>query len=308
MVNILLASYNGASYLSQQIDSILNQTTKDWVLTISDDMSTDQTKNIIENYQKAYPEKIRILQNNSASGSAKENFYRLLLSCNDNYIMFCDQDDIWKQDKIEKSLKTIKQAETLYGNDFPLLIHSDLSVVDKDLRCISHSMAEYQKISPLRNSLKNLLVQNTVTGCTVIINKALKNLASVKPEHYTMHDWWLALIATVFGKIIYIDEPLVLYRQHENNSVGAKNAKNYVFIINKFKDRETIKNNYREMFDTAKSFINVFNDKLKPEDFLTLRGFIDIQNNSRFKKIYLIIRGGYYKNTLIRNIGQFFSI
>jgi hypothetical protein len=104
----------------------------------------------------------------------------------------------------------------------PILVHSDLQVVDESLRLIAESMARYQGLETSRNSFANLLISNLVTGCTALINEALARKALPIADDAIMHDWWLALVASCFGKIVYLDTPLVQYRQHGSNTIGAK--------------------------------------------------------------------------------------
>ncbi len=133
------------------------------------------------------------------------------LDCGAEYIMFCDQDDVWKNDKIEKTLAKMQSMEQTYPHR-PILIHSDLSVVDRELHLLHKSYWIYQHIDPSKDAINRLIFHNTVTGCTMMINRKLAQKAKVIPDEAIMHDWWIVMVASVFGHIGYIDEPLIFYR------------------------------------------------------------------------------------------------
>ena len=180
-VYILMATYNGEKYLKEQIDSILNQTYKNWRLIIHDDNSTDNTLNLIKEYVEKYPEKIILIDDDISTGGAKENFAYLLNKIDDNfdYIMFSDQDDVWFENKIELTLNKMIETERKYSKK-PILVHTDLKVVDENLNVIAESMIRYQKID-INNQkyIKFLALENVVTGCTVMINKYLYILRKI---------------------------------------------------------------------------------------------------------------------------------
>ena len=217
-VDILLATFNGEKYLKDQLDSILNQTYKDFKLIVSDDCSTDSTKSILEEYKKK-DDRIEIYYQEQNLGVV-ENFEFLLKKVETKYFMFADQDDIWKEEKIEKSVK--KMDET--NSD---LVYSDLEVVNEKLEVTYESYWKlkgiYDKIKKY-NNFESLYLNNFVTGCTIIAKSEWikKVLPLPKTSKYVLHDYWLALIISETGRITYIEEPLMKYRQHKNNNIGSK--------------------------------------------------------------------------------------
>ena len=157
MIHILLATYNGASYLRAQLDSIFTQSCDEFMLYVSDDNSTDETYSILKEYESRYPEKMFISRSENRLGAAA-NFLSLLKNSDAEYIMFADQDDVWDKRKIEYSLKCMKSMEAKYGKYTPLLIHSDLSVVDEELRTLNKSLASFLKINAKSKMLSYMLV------------------------------------------------------------------------------------------------------------------------------------------------------
>ena len=245
-----MATYNGEKYLREQIDSLLNQTFQDWVLWIHDDNSKDKTVEIIKKYQNKYPDKIRFLRDDISTGGAKENFTYLLNKIDNNfdYVMFCDQDDVWLENKIEITLQKIKQIENNNINR-PVLIHTDLMVVDEKLNVIAKSMFQYQKLN-LNNqkNIKLIAMENIVTGCTMMLNRKLALLSQNIPNEAIMHDWWIAIITLKEKGIIeFVDEATILYRQHALNTVGSKKV-NLLHYLKKLLTVKTIIKSYKSIY------------------------------------------------------------
>lgn len=221
-VAILLATCNSEPYLSQQLESLINQTFDDWTLYIHDDGSNDSTLKIIYFYINKYKGKIVLLEAKSTKLGVSLNFQAMLNEVDSSYYMFCDHDDVWLPQKIEVTLRAMKSEE--YNNQGkPVLVHTDLKVVDKHLNIIHQSFYRYSKTDPLKFCSFNFLgVANCVTGCTMMINDAAKRLVQLVPEPGFIYDWWIALNMSKKGIIKYLPEPTVLYRQHEKNLIGAK--------------------------------------------------------------------------------------
>lgn len=219
MTDILLATYNGERFLRQQLDSLLAQTEQDFRISVLDDASTDGTPAVLADYSARFPGKMEVRSVRQHTGDPARNFFALLAGSTGDYVMLCDQDDVWKPDKIRASLQIMHEQEEKTP-DRPVLVHTDLEVVGEDLHRISPSFFAYQRLEPSFSSLPRLVVQNNVTGCTILMNHCLRERVRV-PASIFMHDWWLALTASAFGTVVCLREPTVLYRQHQGNVVGA---------------------------------------------------------------------------------------
>ena len=223
-VDILLATYNGARYLAPQLDSLLAQTHSHFRLLVSDDGSRDDTLAILHRYQSAFGGRMVLLPA-QRSGGVLSNFGRLMQASAEDgvasHIAFCDQDDVWLPEKTARLLAAVQGMENLRGTAVPCLAHSDLTVVDRDLQVLSPSFAAYQRIAPPDIHRLTLLSVNQVTGCATLINRALLQLALPLPPQAVMHDWWLALLAGS-GARQWVAQPLILYRQHGRNQLGAR--------------------------------------------------------------------------------------
>lgn len=229
-ISILLATYNSSRFLRAQLDSLFSQSFREWTLIIKDDGSTDDTLDIIKDYQKRFSE-IILLEGSEKNVGAKESFMWLLKNTDADFYFFCDHDDIWLPNKVRDSLDLMIRTEETNPTD-PIIIHSDLRVVDQDLLVISESFWKSSGIKPKKLENKNLIqVFNCVTGCTMLINKKVKLIAFPYPASIPMHDWWLAIVTLRNKGIIkHINEPTILYRQHGTNEVGARNINATYFI------------------------------------------------------------------------------
>ena len=187
-----------------------------------DDGSTDGTAAILAEHARRRPDLIRLVDGGGQRLGACRNFSTLLELCDADYVLFADQDDCWLPDKIARTLARMKLSESLYGKELPLLVHSDLTVADEALRPIHPSLWRYQRLDVHGGAaLPRLLVQNVVTGCAAMLNRPLVQACTPIPQEVVMHDWWVALVASILGRVECLDEPMVLYRQHAANRVGA---------------------------------------------------------------------------------------
>ena len=232
-IAILLSTYNGTKYLEEQLDSILNQTYSNYVIVARDDGSYDDTIQLLNKYAKKFTDKFHLLEQDLLNLGASDSFSYLIeyvlenkqsLGLESAYMMFCDQDDIWSLEKIHKQIDEMLKVEKQQTETkpIPVLIHSNLRVVSEEKSLIAESFVHYQGLEIERNRFTNLVISNLVTGCTAFINEALARKAVPVSKEAIMHDWWLSLVASAFGKLVFIDAPLVSYRQHDTNAIGAK--------------------------------------------------------------------------------------
>lgn len=303
MIDILLAVYNGEKYIKAQLDSILGQTCEDWRLLIRDDGSKDNTLAIVNEYMSKYPEKIYLITDETNAGGAKYNFYQILKASTSDYIMLADQDDVWDKNKVQNAYNRIIQEEESVGKNKPVLCHGDLCVVDGNLNVINASMANMQKLDPQKNKLNDYLVQNNVTGCTVIFNKALRDMCRSMPKEAVMHDWWFALIASAFGKVCYMERAEILYRQHGNNTEGAKNLKNPIYLLKRLFNRKQIKKNLSKTYFQARAFYNEYENELNSSQKEIINAYISLEKSNKIRKYMIIKKYGFMKSGFARKLG-----
>ncbi|MFW5847760.1 MAG: glycosyltransferase family 2 protein [bacterium] len=230
MVDILLTTYNGEVFIKEQLNSIFNQTYKKWQILIRDDGSNDNTLNIVKEYQKKSPDKITIIQDDLGNIGATLSFAELMQYSKNNYFMFCDQDDVWLNTKIEKSINAIKEIELHYP-ELPILVFTDLVEVDQNLNILSESFIKKQKLFPeITKSPVKSAALNVVAGCTCILNnKAISYILPIKSNRI-VHDQWVTINIAKYGIVSFLDFPSLYYRQHNNNFVGANNINGNYFL------------------------------------------------------------------------------
>lgn len=307
-IDIIMATRNGRQYLKEQIDSILNQTFTDFRLIIRDDASSDGTVDLLSMYQTLYPDKIKIVGDGTASGSAKNNFFLLMKESEADYVMFADQDDVWESNKVEEAYRYIRSREKKVGKDKPILCHGDPKVVNEKLEMMNESMGKVQKLDYKRKKLRHYLVQNNLTGCTTIANRKLIDLCEEMPEEAIMHDWWLALIASAFGRVMFMGEAHMLYRQHGNNTEGVKNLRSPIYLIKKLFDRKNVKKSLELTYSQAEKFYEIFGDRLEMKDAETVKMFCSMKNKRKLSKILTMTEYRFSKSGLSRELGYILFI
>lgn len=304
VIDILMATYNGEKFLRPQLDSILQQSNQDWRLIIRDDCSVDGTVAIIKEYQLLRPNQIIFIQAEQPSGSAQNNFFLLLQYSTASYVMFADQDDVWLQNKVKITLDKMQQMEQQYGDDVPLLVHTDLAVVDEKLHILNKSLFDMHNMSACRSQLNNILVQNIVTGCTMMVNRALLQLINIIPQRSVMHDMWLALVAATFGKIGFVEKATMLYRQHGMNVKGARDMTTIAYTIQKLNETKEIHAGLVQQYQQAAEFLEMYDTKLSLSQKQLLNAYASMTNANVLRKLVILNKYHLYKKGLVRKLGQ----
>lgn len=310
-VAICMATFNGEKFIEAQLQSVLRQTNDNWVLFIRDDHSHDKTFEILRTYASRYEQKIILIKDDSLTGgSAKQNFAAVLSWVSEKYtfpyFMFADQDDIWLESKIEKSLGLLKRNETQSG--MPVLVHTDLTVVDEQLNVLGASFFRHKSLNPSVQDLRHLLIQNNVTGCTMLWNKALNDLVDFNQNGIVMHDWWIALTASVFGKILCLEEPTILYRQHKDNVIGATRVNSFRFIYQNLKRREHVERTLRQAVVQGRVFLRCYNSMLGQEHRHVLEVFAGLYDHPKFVRVATVCKESFLKQGLLQIIGELLFI
>jgi Glycosyltransferases involved in cell wall biogenesis len=306
-VAIIMTTYNGEKYVKEQIDSILVSNYQDFELFIYDDGSNDNTVALMKPYEQQYPDKVHVFQNEKNLGLVRNFLHALSLTTMD-YVMFCDQDDVWRANKIGITLKRLRNLEAQTGKDTPLAVFTDASVVDQNLMELQSSFFESNHLEPKNTDLAHLLMENKLIGCTVMINAAVRKVLQSNrlPQDAKYHDWWVALIAASFGKIAFVKESTLLYRQHENNMVGGADFISY--IKNRLQNLQHQKEAIRALERQASEFVHLYGEQLSAEKRMIIQTFAELNEAGFLQKRHLILKNQYLKTGLIRNIGLFIII
>lgn len=292
-VCVLLSTYNGEKYIRKQIQSILQQSYTDFRIMVRDDGSTDSTLEIIDSMKDS---RINLIEAGANIGIV--NSFSKLLELNAfDYFLLCDQDDIWQKNKIESQLNILTKMESEYGKNIPLMTFSDLRMINSDDQLIFHSFWEYAKIVPSKINISSLLVQPLATGCTIAGNRKLANIATPIPENVFMHDWWLSILSTAFGKIDSTRDKLIDYRIHESNrlGVGSHGIKNIQEKYIKYKEF------YTATILQAEEFRKKFDTNVNSKEEELLKFLSQIKSYNRFSRLYLLFKFKVFRSNFIRS-------
>ncbi len=310
LISIGLATYNGEKYLAEQLDSIFSQTYKNIEVVVTDDGSTDKTVEILEIYAKAYG--LKYFVNEKNIGFVK-NFEKVISLCTGEYIALADQDDVWKKDKLMMLYNNIGDA---------ILIHSDAELIDASGRRLSSSYTKAANKVLRKNSFEYFF-NNDVTGCTVLFKKKLLHSLLPFPQNVLVHDWWLAICACKNGDIKYLDEPLIFYRQHEHNQIGAANTsrvhshilrakayeKTLLFLQSLYTKREWNEQEKEVLKDLIGYYQAYFSNTIRIRSFFIHLKYIAVFQNDkslmyRFFSLLLSLFGEKFQEKLWRIINR----
>lgn len=289
-----MATYNGERFLAEQIQSIQNQTFTDWKLLIRDDGSSDRTREIIQTFANQDNRIIFINPNEMNNLGVIKSFFALVKHEQADYYFFSDQDDIWLPKKVEL---TLSEAQN-YAKKEPLMVYTDLKVVNQNLEIINESMIRSQSHHANTEFIQEL-TENTVTGGTAMINHALAERWTVT-EELLMHDWYLALLATAFGKLVYIDKPTELYRQHENNVLGARTWSKRFY---KWLRPHLLFSKYWTLImDSQLQSKHLLGMDISAEKKDVIEKFINLPQYGLFERIATLKKYGFRKNRIFHTI------
>ena len=321
---ILMAAWNGERYLAEQLDSILAQDWPDWKLVIQDDNSQDSTPRILSAYAERYPDRIAVRRNSRNLG-ATGNFLALLEGAvsesrtakkagehaSRTYYMFADQDDIWRPDKVRRTLRRMKRLEARYGETMPALVFTDAEVVDGEGAHRADSFCALQHLKAENRSLAHLLMENVCQGCTMLLNEALAGrvrLPETDAERKAIryHDWWTALTAAAFGHISFLSEPTMQYRLHGNNVVGASSFGAYV--RRRTADWREQQRALRATWQQAEAFRACYGRELSGRKKELVDAFCRMPQAGPAVRCGLLLKYRFYKSGLVRNIGLLLNL
>ena len=302
-ITVLLSLYGDAPYLSAFLESLDRQEHRDFRLLVRIDEPGGEKRIPLV---RAYPFASFAADSGVHRGCAGSYGSLLEEAAEDSdYLLTADQDDVWDPDKIGTELNIMREAEREYGRETPILVHTDLRVADRDLRVLAPSFMRFQALSPERTGLKDLMIQNNVTGCTVMINRSLARRVRIPPEAIC-HDWYLALTAAAFGRIVYLDRATVSYRQHESNVYGAvpRHAQ-FRKLFSPGRLHESLRATQRQ----AGAFLARHEEELAPDQKAVLSAWHDcLEEPDKWKRLRTVFGHRLRKNDLLRTAGMWWAV
>jgi rhamnosyltransferase len=304
-----MSTYNGEKFIRQQLESLLNQEYSNWCLLVRDDGSSDNTVDIVNEYTSR-DARIQIVDSDHGNLGPARSFIHLLEKVDSPIFMCCDQDDVWLPHKVSEAVARL-------GNNVgqPKLFFTDLVVVDGNLAVMADSFMKFQKFSPRRaSSLKGLLMQNVIVGCTMAGNSELLRLLDLPrsegSREMLMHDWWLALLASAFGTIEYSPRPSILYRQHGGNSLGApgSNFARYIRMLVSARPWERASTYIRKVALQSAAFLRAYGNQLDQEDIVAIKKVSALAATSSCIPLVKALLSGLTMNGWVRNAALFLSL
>jgi len=288
-VDILLSTFNGEKFLSELLDSLIAQDYLHWRLIWRDDGSNDDTFKLMQAWQAVHPEKVLSLENSGQHLGLVASHNALVVASEADYLLFCDQDDVWFPRKISKLLFRIQQIEKDSGKQIPLLAHSDLMVTDEHLNVLHKSLWRYQNLN-VHQASHVYLMKNVVSACACVFNKAAAQIAFPVPEEASVHDHWLALVVATQGKISVCNEALMYYRQHQSNTVGAFSKIN-PFRFSRWRQHiRRIRHTTLGKSQQGEALLRRFSTELYEKDKQRIQALKLLPYSSLFQRIRLIFK------------------
>mgnify|MGYP002623999793 CR=1 FL=1 len=303
-ITVLLPTFNGVRWLPELLDSLRGQTDTAFSVLIQDDGSTDGTQELLAGLAG---EPLFVFgDEGGAHLGAKGSFLSLMRQAGTPLAALCDQDDVWLPERLSRGRRAMEEAETRFGEDTPILVHSDAFVTDACGQTLHRSLFRHQGWDAEAVDLPRLLVQNNVTGCTVLMNAALCQLAAehADPQRIFMHDWFLAQTAAAFGTIVVIREPLVRYRQHGDNAVGASRTGMAGRAIGALRDRSKSRARVSLTWEQARVFREAYGDLLPEKARDCVDGYLSIETLPHLQRLRALRRGGYLMQSRAARVGQ----
>ena len=302
---VLLAAYNGSSHLPELLDSLLSQTDPDFFVLMQDDGSDDATPVLLRDIADRDERFLFGAEQGSRLGAAG-NFLSLIRQADADYCLLCDQDDIWEPEKIAMLKQAMRDMESRYRADTPLLIHSDCSLINQAGERIGGSFLRHQGWDPEALTLPRLLVQNNVTGCTLIMNHSLCRLIASHAEarDLFMHDWFIALTAASFGRIGFVDQPLTRYRQHEGNAIGASAKPLLLRGLNALMNVKEAGNRIRLTYTHTEVFERIYRDELPVQAHAVITDYLATRHMHKLSRLMAVFRMGCVMQSPVTRLGQ----
>lgn len=304
-IDVLLAAYQGQRWLPEQLASLRAQDDACFRVLMQDDGSTDRTPELLRE-AAAQDERFVLAAEPGCHFGAAGNFLSLMRQSDASYVALCDQDDVWLPQRLSACRTAMQQAEAQYGATTPLLVHSDCLLTDAEGKQTHASFFAHQGWDPAATPLPRLLVQNNVTGCTILMNAALCDLvcAHADAAQLYMHDWYIALTAAACGHIVMLPQPLVRYRQHGHNAMGAS-AENQMQrglrmlgAWQKGRDRIILTYDHTRMFRTSMA------DRLPEAALQQIDAYLATQQLPWLRRVMAVQRGGYTMQSVVTRVGQ----
>jgi glycosyltransferase involved in cell wall biosynthesis len=312
IIQLLLATYNDGRYLDEFLNSVLSQTETRWSILVRDDGSTDGTRDRLAEWAGRLDGRLAMLPDSGSTNlGVAGNFSRLLAASDAPYVMLANPDDVWHPDKIAISLDAMRRAEAPTDGYLPCLVHTDLRIVDAGLREIASSLWSYQGLFPQRgHALSRICVENLVWGCTTMLNRALVDLAGGVPVESHHEDWWLAMVAAAFGRIVSVPVATIDWRRHGANDseVSPLQRATGAALASPRSVHVRLHELLLKSRPRAQAFLRRFGEKLTPRQRASIEAFINLPYENPARRRLSVVQHGLWFTSWRRNFAMLLLI
>jgi hypothetical protein len=301
-ITVLLATWHGARFLDRQLQSLREQSGPPFTVLVRDDGSTDGTRAILDGWAERHPGWLRVLPDDGVRRGAAGNFGALLAACPTPYAMLCDQDDRWHPDKVARSWALMQALEREHGGSVPLLVHGDARLIDEQDRPLAGTLsAMMQHGLADAGRAERQVLHNYVTGCTLMLNRALIELADPISEAAVWHDWWIGLLACLCGKVACVPGTVLDYRQHQANALGA-GTMSWPALLRRFPDPASVRERMRRVSVQAAAAVARTHGRVGERDAELLGACAALYDRGWFARRATLVSRGLWLPGTLRNV------
>lgn len=234
------------------------------------------------------------------------NFTRLLKASTAEYVMFANPDDVWYADKIQRTLRKLQELENNSLPGLPCVVHTNMKVVDSELKLIANSMWAFQGIVPRRSTtFASTCIENTMNACTIMMNRTLVNLVDSIPDASHNEDWWVCMVAKAFGQVAWLDEPTMFWRRHGSNDSQASSLRNAIqlFAVSPANGRARIHHIIQANMPRVQAFLERYGPCLSERHRSVCEAFLDLLQMGPVSRRFAILKYRFFFGSIARTLG-----
>jgi glycosyltransferase involved in cell wall biosynthesis len=309
-VDIAMPTYNCAAWLDAFVSSLLAQDFTGWRLIARDDGSSDETSRQLARWQERLGERMTILPDSGTRNLGLiANYSSVLSAATAKWVMSADPDDVWLPGKITRSVQAMRQAEAGCGAGVPIAICTDAAVVDSGSQPVAASFWRWSRMNPgLMRVLARAAMESVALGSTMMVNRALLNRALPIETGAAYQDWWLALVAVAFGRVVALPEITILYRRHEVNATADPYSGTLLGAIRRtlrapLAPRRRLEKLLAQAATQARSFVSRYREGLKRPDIAALEALGRLPSLGMAERRLAVLRHGLWFASPLKNAG-----
>ena len=309
-IEIALPAYNCAAWLDELIESILQQDVDNWRIVTRDDASTDGTAARLGSWKQHLGERMMMVEGSTPNLGPVGNYNAVLSATSSRWIMLADSDDVWRPGKLQLTLQAMQAAEAAHGPATPIAVFTDAEVVDEQLQPVADSYWRWSRANlAAAQVFHRLVVDSPAISSTMMVNRALLDLALPMPAAIWSQDWWAMMVAAAFGKVVKLDERTILYRRHSANDSLEPYAATTQGVVRRLlaapgSAREKLDLLIDRIARQAGAFAERFQGELSASDLAALKAASRLPYAGGIQRRWSVVRHGLWFGSLPKNLGM----